>query len=124
MYKVVISYLSNVRGLYINYPQALELAHSVSSPWGERSAIFWSCIHLRSNNFHSTCYQLLLDVQRECGIKACPRLLHMTGAVGIEPQTPRSWVQCFNHSATCSTLQIAQVKSMFFTRRCGIERNG
>ena len=28
---------------------------------------------------------------------------HMTGAVGIERQTPRSWVQCFNLLATCST---------------------
>ena len=36
-----------------------------------------------------TRYPLLLGGQRQCGFKACPRLSHLTGASGIEPQTPR-----------------------------------
>ena len=50
-----------------------------------------------------TRYPLLLGGQRQCGFKACPRLLHMTGAAGIEPQTSRSRVQRLNRSATRST---------------------
>ena len=50
-----------------------------------------------------TRYPLLLGGQRQCGFKACPRLLHMTGAAGIKPQTSRSRVQRLNRSATRST---------------------
>ena len=50
-----------------------------------------------------TRYPSLLSGQRQCGFKACPRSLHLTGASGIEPQTPRSRVPRLNRSATCST---------------------
>ena len=53
-----------------------------------------------------TRYPLLLGGQRQCGYKACPRLLHLTGASGIEPQTPRSRVPRLNRSATRSTIQL------------------
>ena len=33
-----------------------------------------------------TRYPLLLGGQRQCGFKACPRLLQMTGDAGIEPR--------------------------------------
>ena len=62
---------------------------------GDRcSAIFYSWSHSHSTNFCSTWCLLLLGGQRRCGFKAIPRLLHMTDAVGIETQTPRSLVQC------------------------------
>ena len=47
-----------------------------------------------------TRYPLLLGGQRQCGFKACPRLLHLTGASTIEPQTPRYRVPRSNRSAT------------------------
>ena len=50
----------------------------------------------------STWYPLLLLGQRRCGFKACPRLLHMTGAAGIEPRTARSRVQRLNRSRPCA----------------------
>ena len=34
-----------------------------------------------------TRYPLLLGGQRQCGFKACPRLLQMTSDAGIEPRT-------------------------------------
>ena len=52
-----------------------------------------------------TRYPLLLGGQRQCGFKACPTLLHMTGAAGIEPQTSKSRVQRLNRSATRSTIR-------------------
>ena len=49
-----------------------------------------------------TRYPSLLGGQGQCRFKACPRLLRMTGAAGIEPQTSKSRVQCLNCSATHS----------------------
>ena len=43
-------------------------------------------------------------------IQSCPRLLHQTGASGIEPRTPISRVPCLNCSATCSTWIATVVK--------------
>ena len=51
----------------------------------------------------STWYPLLLEGQRRRGFKACPRLLHMTDAAGIESQTFSARVQRLNHSAMRST---------------------
>ena len=50
-----------------------------------------------------TRYPLLLGARGQCGFKARPRLLPMTGATEIEPLTPRSRVLCLNHSAMCLT---------------------
>ena len=94
-------------GLYIIYPQVLELALSQSHLPREYAAQFSAAVAIRMVPiFRSTWYPLLLSRQRQCGFKACPRLLHMTSAAGIEPQTPRFQVQCLNHSATCSTKTI------------------
>ena len=62
--------------------------------------IFCSCSHSHSTSFRSTWYPLLLGGQRRCGFNACPRLLHVTSAAGVESQTNRSRVQHLNHSAT------------------------
>ena len=59
----------------------------------------------------------MLGVQRRCEFKVCLRLLHMTSAAGIKPQTPWSRVQRLNHSATRSTHFITKsllVTSMIF----------
>ena len=55
------------------------LFHSLISV-GRMQRNFCSCSHSYSTNFPSTWYPLLLGRQRWCGIKACPRLSHMTGA--------------------------------------------
>ena len=49
---------------------------------------------------------MYLDGHRRCGFKACTRLLHMTDAVGIETQTPRSRVHRLNCSAMRSTIRL------------------
>ena len=71
---------------YINYPQVLELALSVSSPKGECSIIVCVCTHSNSSNFRSNRYPLLQGGQRRSGFHASPRLLHMIGAAGIKPR--------------------------------------
>ena len=65
---------------------------TVSSLLGEWSTFSAAVAIHTVPNFCSTWYPLLLGGQRRCGFKACPRLLHMTSATGIEPQTPWSWV--------------------------------
>ena len=80
--------------LYIKYPQVLELTLSQSNLPGVNAAPFSAA--------EATWYLLLLGGQRHCGFKACPKLLHVTGAAGIESQTPRSWGQSLNHLAMCS----------------------
>ena len=93
-------------GLYIKYPQVLELnLFTVSSLWGESSTYSTAAAIHPVPIFHSTWYPLLLSGKKQCGFKACPRLLHVTGAAGIEPQTLWwSQVQCLNHSATNSII--------------------
>ena len=49
-----------------------------------------------------TRYPLLFGGRRQCGFKACPRRLHLTGSSEIEPQTPRSRIPRLNHSVTRS----------------------
>ena len=92
----------------ITFPGYGTHTYTVSSPWGECSHAAYKgngFIPFTTFFFRSTRYPLLLGDQRRCGFKACPRLLHMTGAAGIEPQTPRSRVLRLNHSATRSTKQ-------------------
>ena len=73
----------------------------VSSPWEARSAFLQP--KPRSTNFHSTWYPLLLVGQRQCGLKACPRILLMPSTAGVEPQVLRSRDKRLNHSARRST---------------------
>ena len=72
--------------LYIIYPRYRNSLFTVSSSWGECS-IFSAAeaIHTVSI-FCSTLYPLLLGGQRRCEFKACPRLLHVTSAAGINPR--------------------------------------
>ena len=65
----------------------------------QHNFFFCSCSRSHNTNFCSTWYPFLLGGQRRCGFRVYPRLLHMTDAAGIEPHTPRSLVQCLNHSA-------------------------
>ena len=102
---VIIAQISpKAHRTYINYPQILELnSFTVSSPWGGCSMFTAAAAFHSVPVFRSTRYQLLLGGQRQCGFKACHRLLNMTSAVGIEPQTPQSRVQHLNRSAMHST---------------------
>ena len=83
--------------LYINDPQVLELTLLQSY-----LPLVYAAHFLHSTKC-STWPPLLLGGQRRCRFKTRPRLVHMTGAKGIEPQIPRSRVQRLNHSVTCST---------------------
>ena len=91
-------------GLYIKLPPGIRThSFTVSSPWGEcRAFSAAEAIHTVPI-FRSTWYPLLLC---GCVFKACPRLLHMTSAVGIESRIPRSRVQRPHHSAMCFTLRL------------------
>ena len=74
-------------------------AHSfiISSPWGQCSVFSAAeAIHMVSI-FFPTWFLLPLGGQKGCGFKTSPRLLRITYAAGIEPQTPRSQVQHHNH---------------------------
>ena len=103
-------------GLESRYPRLFSRLYNYL-PWFWNSHVYclispWGHATYKGNGFipfttffsRSTRYQLLLGGQRRCGFKACVRLLHMTGAAGIEPKTPRSRVLRLDHSATRSTL--------------------
>ena len=57
----------------------------IASPWGECSAFLAADAILTISIFRSTWFPLLLFGQRQCGSKACPRILQMVSDVGIEP---------------------------------------
>ena len=60
---------------------------TVTSPWGEYIAFSAAEAIHTVPIFRSTWFPLLLGGHRWCRFKAYPRLLFMTSAEGIEPQT-------------------------------------
>ena len=78
-------------------PSGFGTCISVSSPCGECRAFSTQLKPFTQHRLSFTWYQLLHGGHRRCRFKACPRLLHLASAAGVEPQTSWSRVQYLNH---------------------------
>ena len=80
----------------------MELAFTVSSLWGECTFSAFEAIHIVPIVVPpvpiTAGWSEVLWIQ-----SLSPVRLHMPSTAGIEPQTPRSRVQCLDHCATHST---------------------
>ena len=84
-----VQYPQRLIGLYINYPQILELALSQSHLPGENAVQFYAGVALRTVPIFVPPGTHYCRVTRGgVDLKACPRLLHMTSTVGIELPMP------------------------------------